>query len=537
MGCQKEPSTQPSQEQSSDAMPVAPAVDEATVVNTSSGTVRGVVEGDVLAFKGIPYAQPPVGDLRWRAPQPISWQGEKSAAQYGNDCMQEPFPSDAAPLGTTPAEDCLVLNVWKQADSNDASLPVVVWIHGGGWVNGGSSPEVYDGSPFARKGVVFASINYRLGRFGFFAHPALTAAAEGPLANYGQMDQVAALKWIKDNAAAFGGDPNAITIMGESAGGFSVFNLMLIKESQGLFQQAIIMSGGGRGSNRGTRMLSEDQGDQISAEKVGLNFAEANGIEGTGPEALASLRALSAEDVTDGLSMTYLFAPPQGPITYGGGPIRDNNIITDATGARIARGEAAKVPVLIGTTSADIGFGVGDSKEELFAWFGDYADEARKAYDPEGDAPLPVLKMMVGADQFMTEPAHYAAREFTRFGQPVWLYRFSYVAESMLGEWQTGAPHATEIPYFLDTVTAKYGDDLTPKDAQAADLAINAFTNFIKTGNPNDAGSEAWPTYQGANGPLMDFTSEATAEVKDDPWQERLSIITKVENEKSADNQ
>jgi len=501
------------------------------VVETSGGRVKGAIEGDILSFKGIPYAKPPVGDLRWRAPQAISWEGVRPATEYGNDCMQEPFPSDAAPLGAKPAEDCLVLNVWKKADDDiDEKLPVVVWIHGGGFVNGGSSPAVYDGSAFARKDVIFVSINYRLGRFGFFAHPALTAEKDGLLGNYGYMDQVAAMQWISENIAAFGGDPGAITIMGESAGGFSVINLMLAKQSRGLFQRAIIMSGGGRTRANADRGIDTAPEGQLTAEQVGINLANANGIEGTGPEALAALRTLSAEQVTDGLDLLDLFAPREGPETFVGGPLRDGEMITEDIGIRIARGDAAKVPVLIGTTSADLGFAGGNTKEELFASFGDYAGEARLAYDPNDDMSLRALQAAVGADRSMNEPAHFVARELTRRAQPVWLYRFSYVAESMRDQW-SGAPHATDIPFFFDTVSAKYGDRLTDQDRRAAFLANEAFVNFIKTGNPNSPGSEDWPAYQGPRGPIMNFSNNATAEVVDDPWQERLSVITRIADE------
>jgi para-nitrobenzyl esterase len=197
------------------------------VVKIDSGALRGVDDGTVAAFKGIPYAAPPVGDLRWRPPQPASaWPGVRSAGEYGSDCAQLPFPGDAAPLGTPPAEDCLVLNVWAPSHAAGKKLPVMVWIHGGGFVNGGSSPAVYDGTQFAKRGIVLVSFNYRLGRFGFFAHPALTKEnPAGPLGNYGYMDQIAALQWVRRNVVAFGGDPTNVTLFGESAGGGSVLTL------------------------------------------------------------------------------------------------------------------------------------------------------------------------------------------------------------------------------------------------------------------------------------------------------------------------
>src|SRR5487761_2336260 len=187
---------------------VAPLFSQTGVVGTDSGKLQGVTQGPVESFKGVPFAAPPVGELRWRAPQPVlPWTDVRQASAYSADCMQVPFPSDAAPLGTKPAEDCLYLNVWRPAGTKaDAKLPVMFWIYGGGFVNGGSSPAVYDGSKFAEKGVILVSANYRLGRFSFFGFPALAKAdADGMLGNYGFMDQIAALRWVQHNIAAFGG--------------------------------------------------------------------------------------------------------------------------------------------------------------------------------------------------------------------------------------------------------------------------------------------------------------------------------------------
>ncbi|MBW8898156.1 MAG: carboxylesterase family protein, partial [Massilia sp.] len=186
------------------------------VVATDTGKVQGAVAGGVASWKGIPFAAPPVGDLRWRAPQPAAaWSGVRAATGYGHDCMQLPFPSDAAPLGTPPSEDCLYVNVWRPAKvPATRKLPVIVWIYGGGFVNGGSSPPTYAGAALAQQGVVLVIFNYRLGRFGFFAHPHLTRqanAADEPLGNYGFMDQLAALRWVKRNVAAFGGDASNVT--------------------------------------------------------------------------------------------------------------------------------------------------------------------------------------------------------------------------------------------------------------------------------------------------------------------------------------
>ncbi|MDB5440871.1 MAG: Carboxylic ester hydrolase, partial [Caulobacteraceae bacterium] len=208
------------------ALLAAPLAVQAQEVTIDSGAVRGATADGVSAWKGIPFAAPPVGDLRWRAPQPVAkWSGVKDTTEYGHDCMQLPFPGDAAPLGTPPAEDCLYMNVWKPADAAaNAKLPVLVWIYGGGWVNGGASPPTYSGARVASQGVIVVSFNYRLGRFGAFAHPQLTKANAdgGKIANYATLDQLAALEWVKRNIARFGGDPSKVTIMGESAGGIDI---------------------------------------------------------------------------------------------------------------------------------------------------------------------------------------------------------------------------------------------------------------------------------------------------------------------------
>jgi para-nitrobenzyl esterase len=494
-----------------------------TIVALRSGKVEGLKDGEVLAFKGVPFAKPPVGPLRWRAPQPAQpWTGVRSAKAYGHDCMQTPFPSDAAPLGTEPAEDCLVANVWRPAKATGARLPVMVWIYGGGFVNGGSSPAVYDGRAFAQQGLVFVSFNYRVGRFGFFAHPALSAsAADGDrLGNYGYMDQIALLKWVKTNVAAFGGDPNNVTVFGESAGGGSVHMLLTSPEARGLFRRAAIMSGGGRGSLMGPRRLSQDQPGAPSAETIGVNFARSVGIEGSDPKALAALRALSAEQVTAGLNMAALFAP-SGPPTYSG-PMLDGKIVTEDPEKAYRTGIQAKVPVMVGATSADLGFGFARSKEEVFAAFGPAKGAAMAAYDPTGEAALPALTTTTAMDRMMVEPARFVARALSSARTPTYAYRFSYVADAMRAEWTSGAPHATDIPFVFDTVSAKYGSALSAKDAAVAKAANAYFANFAKTGDPNGPGLPAWPAYDAKADVLLDFGADGSASAKPDPWKARL---------------
>ena len=503
------------------ALPAAAAPQPVKIV---TGQVQGVVADGVESFKGIPFAAPPLGDLRWRAPQPAAkWSGVKVADTYGHDCMQTPFGGDAAPLGTTPAEDCLVVNVWRpEGVAKDAKLPVIFWIYGGGFVNGGSSPSVYDGSSFAKKGVIMVSANYRLGRFGFFGFPELTKQNKdnGLLGNYGYMDQIAALKWVQANIAAFGGDPANVTIFGESAGGGSVHMLMTSTQAKGLFAKAIVQSGGGRGNLMGNRELRTDKPNMPSSETLGVNLAKKHGIQGTGAEALAALRKLSAEQINDGLGMMTM----QNAANTYGGPMVDGVIVTEAPQSAYETGRQAKVPFMIGATSADIGFGFAPSKEAAFAAFGAFAAQAKAAYDPDGSKSLQEINTQIAMDRMMVEPSRFVAATIAKQGIPAYEFRFGYVADSMKDEWKTGTPHATEIPYVMNTVKAKYGDKLTAKDARIADQTNSYWANFAKTGNPNGEGLPEWPQYDPKADVLMIFTPEGVPVAQADPWKARMDV-------------
>ncbi len=441
-------------------------------VKVETGTIAGSVEGGVDSWKGIPYAAPPVGPLRWRAPQPtVPWNGIREAKAYGNDCMQKPFPSDAAPLGMPPAEDCLYANVWRPVGA-PAKLPVLVWIYGGGFVNGGSSPPVYSGSPLARQGILVFSFNYRVGRFGTFAHPQLTKqnADGGLLGNYGYMDQIAALKWVQRNIAAFGGDPANVTIVGESAGGRSVNTLVTSPMARGLFGKAVIMSGGD-GTSANVSRLAE-------AEKVGLTFATGKGIAADDPDALTKLRALSAEAVTDGLNLADLFNPGTGPRTFAM-PFEDGTIAVDS-GAALKSGAFAKVPIMIGATSADIG----------------------------------------GRTGYMVTGARNTATIVAAAGLPVYAYRFSYVAES-LGR-REGAGHATDIPFFFDTIDVPYQGKATARDHGMSKAISTYLVNFAKRGDPNGGTLPAWPRYTRATDVIANFAEDGTVVPQKDPWGPEL---------------
>jgi len=496
---------------------MAMAVASAQMVSIDTGKLHGTTKDGVTAYKGIPYAQPPVGKLRWRAPQPVApWRGVREAVDYGHDCMQLPFPSDAAPLGTKPAEDCLVANVWVPEKHDAKPLPVMVWIYGGGFVNGGSSPAVYDGSQFAKGGVVLVSFNYRVGRFGFFAFPALSQEnADGLLGNYTYMDQLAALKWVQRNAAAFGGDPKNVTVFGESAGGGSVHMLMTSPLSEGLFAKAIVESGGGRRGMGKTTFLDKPNGDRPSAEEIGVAFAKSKGIEGTDAAALEKLRALPAEDAVDGLNMASM-----GTKTYSG-PMQDGKIIVADPQDVYLAGKQKCVPLMEGANSLEMPFSMAKSMDEAFARFGDQAAAIRKVYEAEVPGDVATVSMRVNSDA-MLEPVRFVARTLSAT-QPVYAYRFGVVAESMRKQW-TGAPHATEIPFVFDTVKARYESTLTPADEKAAQQIIAYWLAFAKTGNPAPDGLPAWPKYDSAKDELMFFTADGP-KVMADPAKARLDVL------------
>jgi para-nitrobenzyl esterase len=482
-----------------------------TLVETDAGPVRGVSSDGVISFKGIPYAQPPLGALRWRAPQPVTpWQDVRDAADFGPACMQ----TDDIPK----SEDCLTLNVWRSAASSEP-LPVMVWIYGGALVHGHTSQ--YPSDALAKQGVVIVSMNYRLGRFGFFAHPALAEEAPGEVrGNYGYMDQRAALQWVRRNIAAFGGDPNKVTIFGESAGGGSVMVHLTSPLSRGLFHQAIMQSPGLPAARAKVTPLTE----LADAETMAVAYARSVGVTERGPAALKALRALPPETLVEGTSapeeVTALSAGK--PIIGVAGPIRDGTFVLEAPEAAFAAGRQAMVPVMIGANAGDLGIGRAKSKDELFALFGADADQARKLYDPQGDEPLDALKQQVFADKTMIEPARHLANEMARAGQPTWLYRFSYVAESQRGTLK-GTPHGFEIPYTFDIPGALVGDKVTAADRAMGELASAYWVSFAKTGDPNGGGRPPWPRHEPAVNRLMTF-SNAGPSAGPDPLKGRLDL-------------
>ncbi len=509
----------------------ARAAESGLIARVEGGLVRGQVEHGVIAFKGIPYAAPPVGELRWAPPQQVgTWKGVRPALHYGHDCMQVLFRGDAAPERTVPSENCLYLNVWRPKGTPLHNLPVMVWIYGGGFVNGGTSPAVYDGSEFARDGVIMVSFNYRLGNFGFFAFPGLTRASRGRLlGDYAFMDQLAALKWVQRNIRAFGGNPHNVTVFGESAGGISVNDLLISPLAHGLFARAIIESGGGRPIFP-PRPLS---GSPQSAQAMGVKLARHFGIDGRGTHALAELRGLPASKLVDGLNMATMGQNH----TYVGGPIVYDHLYMGAPMQVYAQHPdiGNHVPVMIGANSADLGFLRAKSIHALFAKFGPKAAEARAAFDPSGRLNVFQAAFRVGGALMMIEPARAIARALSARGQPVYEYRFSYVASSIRNTrfGKLGAMHASEIPYVFDTVRAHYGRKTSAQDQRVAEQMHAYWVAFAKTGRPDPKGLPAWPQYHAHSDRLLNFTGQGPI-AEADPWRTRLNLAEWYSQRKEA---
>ncbi|MBO9713873.1 carboxylesterase family protein [Sphingomonas sp.] len=465
------------------AMPgTAAAQAAAPVVKVEGGALSGSHQGGLDVFKGIPYAAPPVGNRRWRAParaQP--WAGTRPATEFGADCEHSRRDWEADRNGAPMSEDCLFLNVWAPAKAVKGGAPVMVWIHGGSFTAGSGSQAVYDGSALAARGAVVVTLNYRLGRFGFFAHPALTAEARGaPTGNWGLMDILAALRWVKRNARAFGGDPAKVTIFGESAGGGAVNAMMVSPLAKGLFQRAIVQSGGGR--DRG--------GSLADAEAKGVAFARKYGVEGND---LAALRAIPADKVRGNMSLMNSESD-----TYSGA-MADGQIVLGNLDDAWRSGRAAKVPYLVGSNSDEVAFLPAPLRAAAAAMapgqLGEDAAAIKAAYGSDE-----AFKHAIVTDLGFGEPARFAAT--MNAANPSFLYRFDYVPEAAR-EPGTGAAHGGDVPFVFGTL-GTLARPATDADRAMARAVGDYWVAFARDGVPDPKGLPAWPRFA-PDGPMMVF--------------------------------
>lgn len=485
-------------------------------VTTTEGPVQGTIDNDLVIFKGIPYAAAPVDGLRWRAPQPAAKRQQLLVADsYGDRCIQRPqnnsFPQQPEAFTQPENEDCLYLNIFRPK-STDAKLPVMVWLPGGGLVGGSGSRPVNHGGNLAEQGVLVVSINYRLGSFGFFAHPSLSIENpdKGKLYNYGLMDQIAALQWIQDNISEFGGDPSNVTIFGESAGAYSVDMLVASQAGTGLFAKAISQSGYGRGEQPRVASLSQDPENAI--EQMGVKLAEKLAMPSATVDELRAVAAVDIVKATD-FSSFIEFAV-------------DGVVIKDDMTTLYQQGLQAKVPMLLGANDFEFGMVPPATQQQIMAKElpAEAMDELVSYYGSE------VLRdTLLYSDFGFHSQIRELALAHEKQGNATYVYRFS-----MPGKWSQsldtpdgkvyGSPHAADMPYVFGNFTGDHMEPTEPSEQQLATSALmmSYWTNFAKHGDPNGDTLPKWPQYNGDT--IMHFIPEGS-QAQTDTWVRRLDKV------------
>lgn len=471
-------------------------------VKVETGLIQGTVEDGLRIYRGIPYAAPPVEELRWRAPQPPQkWSGVRAASEYGRACIQTNAAIAKLPA---PSEDCLFVNVWAPATRGAERLPVMVWIHGGGFTAGTPAEQLYHGEWLAKKGVIVVSVGYRLGVFGFLAHPELSAESHHHVSgNYGLLDIIAGLQWVQKNIAAFDGDPQRVTVFGESAGAIAVSQLCASPLAKGLFRAAISESGGSFGPVRPGGGPGENMQPLDSAEKAGAAWAQL-----AGASSVAALRKTPAEKL-------QAAAQRQRGVSW---PITDGWVIPDDQYKLYEAGRYNDVPVLIGYNSDEgATFGAPSSQEA-------YVQSVRQRYEQFANQ---LLAAYPGGE---TPAAKKTARDLTRdtaFGWGTWtwarlqtktgnskvfLYYFDehpdHPADSARAGY--GTPHSEELPYVFRQLREHNRPAPTPKDEAMSDMMRTYWTNFAKTGDPNGGGLPEWPAFSNDKPEMMHIAAGKT---------------------------
>jgi para-nitrobenzyl esterase len=496
-------------------------------VTTASGPVTGAPVADdptVLVWKGIPYAAPPVGELRWKPPAPApSWQGARDATAFSKACWQpDPVPGSFYGSGAVErSEDCLYLNVWSAAKKSDEARPVMVWVHGGALVTGSGGSPWYDGTALAQKGIVSVTINYRLGPMGFLAHPALSAESSPPSSgNYGILDQIAALRWVRDNIGAFGGDPQNVTIFGESAGSWSICYLQATPLARGLFHRAIGESGGVCDP---MRKLAEPAGELEPAEAAGVRLAKALGVEGDATA--AALRAKTPEEIFDTMAENggrgaFWFRPNVDGWVYPQ-PIHD----------LFASGQHSDVPLMVGSNAdeatalfeAAAPATVAAYRKAVESRYGEFAKDVLAAYPAASDADAKTAFFdLQGDDVFAWQMRTWARLASAPKTSPVFLYYFSRVPPGPEAE-KYGSYHAAEIVYAFDNLKKGRAHTWQPADEALAATMSAYWVSFAKDGDPNEEGLPPWPRYDIATDQALELGDEVR--VLDALKKDRLDVL------------
>jgi len=468
-------------------------------VKIEQGKLHGklINAGKVRAFLGIPFAAPPVGALRWKAPEPAAhWKGERDATKYGAHCVQTPF-EDMSFQDAGASEDCLYLNVFTPADARGSSkLPVMFWIHGGGYFSGSASEPRHNGDFLPTKGVVLVTINYRLGVFGFLATEELMQEGGGSAGNYGLMDMIAALEWVKGNIAKFGGDAENVTIFGESAGSFAACTLMASPMAQGLFTKTIGESGGA---------LSDELGSKTAAQQAPAGDEWAQSL---GAKSLGALRAIPAETI---LQSSHKSGAPRFS------EIVDGKVLTEPVAATYAEGKQAHVPLLAGwnrdegNMEAAKGMTVARWQSQAATSFGDRAAEFLELYPGTDDQQAARSSIDYSGDRSIAFGTWKWMEAQVKTGKaPVYRYHFELAAPVSKFDPDAAAFHSDDIEYVFGTLDTRPGAVWRNEDRKLSELMMSYWTNFARTGDPNGPGLPEWPRYD-KTGAVMHLDRESHA--------------------------